>query len=504
MLLARPLFLASLSTSAAFAADPAVLGFRAEAAGDAETISVAVSYDPSAVVTSLEIAVSDDVSDLEVEAKQTGAIVHVASTLDAGVSPESTWNLTLLDAKGSTVGTVSGRSFRDRDRTSTGTEDLLVVGMFFATGAKTNGFSIDLGGAAALDVARASLSVTAPKSDEIDVYPVSILGKETVWSATLDRRLEGETTLKAIARDEKGKRVERGKGFADPGWSGPNDEATVAQPVDTGTSLALIEGDEAWGLVVVSDGWFAGSDLPEVATLEVDGGDDIDVALHSYQRTAAVATVALGDGKEEACADEFFFEIDGTKASFFKEISTKNKKRYVNADLLIDLTCTGPGKADIAVTAIRGSVDALPSSVALGITSRSGKFNLKEAVKLSFAKDFAVVFASTVGFAENPVGTALDGVVRLEGAAKKRGGRPTLAKGKVSALFVRDAEGEVGLGASAREVSPRGDILIGGEPIDIERTGPGGEVLPPPAIVLNNGSGTRPVATTNNGKPGLL
>ena len=52
-------------------------------------------------------------------------------------------------------------------------------------------------------------------------------------------------------------------------------------------------------------------------------------------------------------------------------------------------------------------------------------------------------------------------------------------------------------------VNSRGDILIGGEPIGIERT-VGDEPVPtaPPVIQARNGVGTRNVATAHTAKPG--
>ena len=50
----------------------------------------------------------------------------------------------------------------------------------------------------------------------------------------------------------------------------------------------------------------------------------------------------------------------------------------------------------------------------------------------------------------------------------------------------------------------KGDILIGGEPIDFEKQAKDTPPSPPPVVVYKNGKDTRVAATATNGSPGLL
>ncbi len=98
----------------------------------------------------------------------------------------------------------------------------------------------------------------------------------------------------------------------------------------------------------------------------------------------------------------------------------------------------------------------------------------------------------------------------LLGAADAKGNQKTVAKGDFYGSFVRTSEGELTLGGvDKNDIQARGDILIGGEPIDFELTDTNkdGVIEAPPVVFLrvySNGKGTRAVATSGNGSPGLL
>ena len=105
------------------------------------------------------------------------------------------------------------------------------------------------------------------------------------------------------------------------------------------------------------------------------------------------------------------------------------------------------------------------------ITDETGDKLYSETGTVEFDDDITAVFANEVGFSEDPIGLDLSGEVSLLGAGDSKGKQKTLAKGKFYGSFVRDGDGDLTLaGAEKSDIEAKGDILIGGEPIDIELT----------------------------------
>ena len=103
---------------------------------------------------------------------------------------------------------------------------------------------------------------------------------------------------------------------------------------------------------------------------------------------------------------------------------------------------------------------------------------------MDFAEEFAVTFAIPVDFVGNPVGEYLDLKAILYGVPNKKGKQDKLAKGKAKGEFGVDEEGDLAFfDNGCNTTQSRGDILIGGEPIGIEKT-VGDEPVPlaPPVI----------------------
>lgn len=138
----------------------------------------------------------------------------------------------------------------------------------------------------------------------------------------------------------------------------------------------------------------------------------------------------------------------------------------------------------------------------------SGNKLYSEKVFVSYDGVVAVFFENEVEYPVDPFGLDLSGELSLLSPPDKKGKQKTALKGMFYGQFSVSEYGELGLaGADKNEVVPRGDILIGGEPIGFELTDTNGDGVvtgPPDVIWASNGKGTRDVTTINTGKPGLL
>lgn len=83
-----------------------------------------------------------------------------------------------------------------------------------------------------------------------------------------------------------------------------------------------------------------------------------------------------------------------------------------------------------------------------------------------------------------------------------------MARGDFGGEFTRVPVGSLALGGIDQDdVQPKGDILIGGEPIDFEKTDTNGDGVgqAPPVVFYKNGTGTRnSVANTSQSQSTLL
>lgn len=133
----------------------------------------------------------------------------------------------------------------------------------------------------------------------------------------------------------------------------------------------------------------------------------------------------------------------------------------------------------LSATAYSAKSTDLPTAVKVSLTSTlKAAFPLETTTTLTYGTRADVVFANAVELSENPLGIDLAGEVSV-------------------------------LGADKDEVQPKGDILIGGEPIDFELVDidEDGVIEGPLVVVMrvySNGKGTRGVTTVSSGKPGLL
>lgn len=193
-----------------------------------------------------------------------------------------------------------------------------------------------------------------------------------------------------------------------------------------------------------------------------------------------------------------------------KEGSSFGDRGLCSNGTCVALTQGSDGKWTLSATAY-GASAKLPSSVKVALTSTlKAAATTESSYTLTFDPEVAVVFANELSVAGDPLGIDLSGGVDLLGAADSKGKQKTLSKGDFYGSFARDLDGDLALGgADKNDVDAKGDILIGGEPIDFELTDTNkdGVIEAPPVIVYkvdSNGKGTRAAATANNGSPGLL
>ena len=217
-----------------------------------------------------------------------------------------------------------------------------------------------------------------------------------------------------------------------------------------------------------------------------------------------------GDGKAQA---DRTLVLDGEKLLSLDDLATPVCAGGIC--LAIDFASTDAcdGAPCVEAVVYDPDADGLIGTTTVYLSAYDAKGNgLGSATTtVTYDAEVSAVFAMEAVFVGDPVGTDLQGKVELQGEASAKGKRDTLSKGKFVANIGRDEDGKLALGGQDKDAAaPRGDILIGGEPIDFELTSDDdgdGVIEGPPAVVLrtdSNGKGTRQVATTTNGSPGLL
>lgn len=291
-------------------------------------------------------------------------------------------------------------------------------------------------------------------------------------------------------------------------------KTSVAFVTPNGKELAdILENERAF--VVVSDGHLPGADLPSHAQLALEGGPTLQIPANSYQITGSAEIEFQGDPTGHV----YTVQADTGLA----RVVAGDRHGHCHLGRCFCLAGTlgpeGKPRWNLAVTAYGPSAAKLPPMVVVAFPSAAssgwkdvpdpGPAPTVTKIAIPLDPEVAVVFAHTVALAGDPFGTEQAGTLALFGAS---GDSPLakLAVGHFTGRFSRGLDGVLALAAIGKgPTQGRGDILIGGEPIGIEKTDPKGNVMLgiPPAVVLkasSNGKGTRNVATTNNGKPALL
>lgn len=433
---------------------------------------------------------------------------HGAATLDGLPLAEASLTLTIRDAHGARIATLTGtltadgavtlvtpesggdctsRVGCDGDGTRT---DLRAVGArtFWEADGRL-GFAVDLAGAGAAAVSGADLAVTEVRDREpvTTTAAVTFGAPEYQWIAELPADLDGMIDARVTAWDADGRRIDRTRVDVAAAWDDGR-TGTSPLPIDNEplTSVALqprppAAASRAHALTLVSDGWHAGERLPTHAEVALDRGATWTLPVNSYQRTASTPIAFEGDPE----AERFEVTVDGQRMDAARSIGGRGLCQYGKC---VCLARGGDGGWTLSVTAYAPSPDLLPAGAILALNSTKEKAAPTEAAyPVTFDSTIAVVFAAEVDTAGDGTGTALTGKVRLRA-------NNTLLVGHFAGQLGADDDGDLGLAAidPRGPVQSKGDILIGGEPIGIERTAGGTTILSaPPAVVLKNGTGTR-------------
>ncbi|GDX80605.1 hypothetical protein LBMAG42_24160 [Deltaproteobacteria bacterium] len=391
--------------------------------------------------------------------------------------------------------------------------------------------SIDFNGADAYDIAYAGVEITETTLGTCDKLAGCTLGGTTttkaevdfdeigaIWEGELSLDHDGEIEIDATSYDVDGKKLEKSTAtlghflhtVQDSYASGhtmlsAGDAGSVAffhKEIDKSTPIL-------YRTAVITENWTT-TTAPTHATVELDGGETLTIPANSFQH-AGFYTIEL----ESIVITHLKIAINGGNLTL--NGSSTLSILDLAAPVCINGTCVAiatneKGTLDLAVTGYASTAAGVASSAKIGVMAydkNGGKVGLVD-TKVSFDAAVAVVFANEVAFAEDPLGLDLGGEVSLLGAKDSKGKQKTVAKGDFYGSFVRTGEGDLSLGGvDKNDIEAKGDILIGGEPIDFELTDTNkdGVIEAPPVILMmttGNGKGTRDACTANNGKPGLL
>lgn len=263
-----------------------------------------------------------------------------------------------------------------------------------------------------------------------------------------------------------------------------------------------------------SDGKCSGPGTPPThAELNIDGGPTLLIPAHSYQRAGAVDVTFDAD----PTGHTYTVSVDGESATFtvgsgqMYVIST-NRRAFGQGKygLELDNVKLVPNTVTLWVTAWAPSPEKLPSDILVEIAPAKGKEGAPPAPApkepkqpVALAPDISAVFGNTVHFSGDPAGADLTGRVTLLRPYPGPTVRLVSAvKGTLRGHIASAVTGTLELSAVGKggPIQSKGDILIGGEPIEIERVDGQGNVVPvlPPALVFkpNGGWGSTAVMGT--------
>ncbi len=509
---------------------------------DADVDSVRVSVDgddkTSADLDDVLLPLTGELSALpedsaELSLSLTDAVGDEVATLTGTLDADGSIALSLPSGGDGDGGDCGGRTgCGDGSRPTTDTPDISARGSFVVDGDEGYSVSLVLSGADAALVAGATLSLaetvtgeseclrtdavgtcirwgTVSWTEEVDV-DLDLGGLEWAWTAEAPADFALGDRVRAQLRDEAGDLLDQSNvRMAPPLDDGGAGVATVL--VDRGAEatlslLPLTDGSGAlvYGLALFTSDWNAADATPQEGRLTLDDGTSTPLTPHSYQASAWIPLGFDGDPSGEV----FALEQDGIAKGTFNSVAK------CNVDLTTDLHACGvveedaDGQWGLALTVYAGDPSALPATATLSLSATVGTVTtLDETYEADFGDGYAVVFAVPVDFTADPLGAEVGMDFELLGEAGRSGRQRTLASGSVAVVLDTNEDGSL----VASTIDPdditeyRGDILIIGEPIGIERE-VGDEPVPttPPVLQLRNGVGTRNVATANTAKPGLL
>jgi hypothetical protein len=500
------------------------------------------SYRSVAVTTAEDVAALDGSLDgVSLELAEADAWLHGAAPFGAAPDDGATFELLLYDTGSAHLATFAGSAEDGVLRFSRadggggdgdcracareGTADDLDLEVLAARLHDDGELALDLAGADTLRVAYGKLSVTTSTAESVCVAwdgkeclkwetatteattRVEVAWEEVgiVWESDAVELAEG-ASLRLTATDATGKKADKSKlDLAAPWRDGAGGAHALPLDEDPLTTAAVTPVCHRWnaydgtcqeesdGFVVLSDGWTLGDALPAQAAVEIDGGETWTVPAHSYQVSAIVP---LGAVDLEAVAEVL---LDGAALALSAASSKERiRRRWFSLTAMVEVGVDDDGLAWASATTWSADPDALPGSATLSVDGAEAE--------VAYTDEVAVVFALETGLAGDPHGLDLSGSVELQGEADKKGKRKTLARGGFAGQFGTDGDGDPDLASidNGGATASRGDILIGGEPIGIEREvgDEGDPSLPPVVVAIEQGTGGGWVRV--NKKPGEI
>ncbi len=491
---------------------------------------VATTSGTDTTVASIQAEVESDAGDETVTLVESDAWLHGSAAVPALPKSSATVEVYVYDAASTLVTTFSGTwsasgvlsAMKRADVCADGTRttacaelDLDVLAATTFAAGKGYEVALDLAGADTYDVAYATLVVTEEKTTTKAEFGWDDVG--AIWEAALREFPEGEVKAKATTYDSKKKKLDSAKvsitaprldsGAGIPALPTDDDPLTsvaVHEVKELADILKNTYSIEPAALTVVSEGWNAGDPLPVDASVELTGGSTLTVPVNSVQRpglgslspkfgAVVDAWFAAGGGTltvlVEAGSDLLVLDDSGSISPSDYATEPTFAVGSVGGGAGVLVTGAAYGDWDVAATVFADTESGLPRELPVTVTLADAKGNVlfTEDVDPTFDDELVVVFAYATSFTEDPVGLDLSGKVTLLGEANSRGKQETLSKGKFYGGLTRNEDGALGLaGVDKDAVSPRGDILIGGEPIDFERTDTNkdGVITTPPALMM--------------------
>ena len=481
--------------------------------------------------SSVTATIKSDAGDEDVTLVESDAWLHGAASFTALPEIDAALTLTLYDSASASLMSFSGTlgtdgavtltadatkdtggggtcdaSYRtgctdDTSDTSATTLDIEVLAAEVFAGSSGYELTLDLNGADTYEIAYADLTVT--ESDEVttcskEPRKCTTTGSSTtttaevgwdavgaVWEGGLTLEPEGVIDVKVKSYDASGEEIENTKVALGVPWiDGGEGVNVLALDEDPLTTVGLL-GFPAnynrcgWsmhcrGLAVNSSGWTA-TTVPVAAKVELTDGDTITIPVNSYQRGGGFRP-AFFDIFNDVTLNRVTIVSPGTQHVFANRMAWADMSSPTCSNgICFGFITPESREQDIFVhVSVYGSdATTLPDDLELTVTITDEKGNKvsSETETVEFDDDITAVFANEVSFSEDPTGLDLSGKVSLLGTANSKGKQKTLAKGKFYGSFSRDGEGDLTLaGADKNHVEARGDILIGGEPIDFELT----------------------------------
>lgn len=488
---------------------------RVFGASGGSTLVVTTNNDGTIAI--VEADVSSDSGGESVTLDEADAWMHGSTAISALPTEDASVTLTLYNADSAKLKSFSGTLATDGSVAFTADDadeascekrggcsdsesaDLEVLAAEVFVNGSGYDLSFDLNGADTYNIAYADVRITQPCDFTAEKGVCLFDGKTalevgwdslgSVWESELSLEHAGETEVDTVLYDSAGKKIDKST-------------ASLGQPVSdggsgvnaVGSSMALVisrnnrgygPGKYGMELGLVSPGWTAGT-APTTATVALEDGETLTIPANSYQVTAATTVVFSGSPEKEA----FQVSIDGTTV---KEGVDWGDTGFCANGTCVALTTDDAGTWSLSASAYAASASKLPSSVKIALTSTLKAAEAKEtSYTLTYSSEVTAVFAHSFALSADPIGLDVAGNVSVLGAADKKGKQKTLAKDEFVGSFTRNDEGNLVLaGLDDKAAAPRGDILIGGAPIDFELTDvdKDGYVDAPPVVMRSGGFG---------------